>query len=53
MFEYSGPGSVYAEVKNRWDGKYNGKDLPLSSFIFIVNLHDDNKPIQGIVTIIR
>ena len=53
IFEYSGTGDSYADLENQWDGKYEGKDLPINSFIYIVNLHDDKKPIQGIVTIIK
>ncbi|MCD6366728.1 MAG: gliding motility-associated C-terminal domain-containing protein, partial [Bacteroidales bacterium] len=34
-----------------WDGTWNGKELPISSFIYIIDLHNDTKQIQGIVTI--
>ncbi len=34
-----------------WDGTYNGKELPISSYVFIIDLRDGNEPIQGIVTI--
>ncbi|MBI5217977.1 MAG: choice-of-anchor L domain-containing protein [Bacteroidia bacterium] len=40
----------YAEP---WDGKYNGKDIPTGSYIYILNLNDGSEPINGIVTIIR
>ena len=53
MFEFSGTGDSYATLDNQWDGKYEGKDLPINSFIFIVNLHNDKDPIQGIVTIVK
>jgi gliding motility-associated-like protein len=53
MFEYSGSGLGYTNPDAQWDGTFNGKELPVSSFVFIVDLHNDQKPIQGIVTIIR
>jgi gliding motility-associated-like protein len=53
MFEFSGTGDSYADIDNQWNGKYEGKDLPINSFIFIVNLYNDKEPIQGIVTIVK
>ena len=39
----------------RWDGKYKGKNLPIGTYYFIINLNDGTgkKPITGPVTIIR
>ncbi|MBI5218889.1 MAG: gliding motility-associated C-terminal domain-containing protein [Bacteroidia bacterium] len=36
-----------------WDGKYNNKEVPTGSYIYIINLNDGSEPINGIVTIIR
>ncbi len=36
-----------------WDGTWHGKELPISSFIYIINLNNGTDPIQGIVTIKR
>ena len=36
-----------------WDGTWHGKELPISSFIYIINLNNGADPIQGIVTIKR
>ena len=51
IFEFDGSGSDYDS--KRWDGTYNGKELPISSYVFIVNLKDGNDPIQGVVTIVK
>ncbi len=34
-----------------WDGTYNGRQLPISSYVFILSLNNGSEPIQGIVTI--
>ncbi|MFH2143584.1 MAG: gliding motility-associated C-terminal domain-containing protein, partial [Bacteroidota bacterium] len=49
IFEYSGSGNGY--MSDQWDGTHNGKELPISSFVYILTLNDGNDPIQGIVTI--
>ncbi|MDR0713058.1 MAG: gliding motility-associated C-terminal domain-containing protein [Bacteroidales bacterium] len=36
-----------------WDGKYNGKYLPVNSYVYVIRLRSDMKPIVGNVTIIR
>ena len=53
IFTYSGSGKDYADLSNHWDGTYNGKELPVSSFVFTLDLKDGKKPIQGIVSIIK
>ena len=53
IFTYSGTGAGYADVDSQWDGTYQGKELEISSFIFIVDLKEGNDPIQGIVSIIK
>jgi gliding motility-associated-like protein len=40
----------YAE---QWDGKHNGNDLPMASYVYIVDLGDGSEIITGTVTIIR
>ena len=38
---------------NKWDGTYNGKDLPVGSYYFIIEYNDkENEKINGIVSII-
>jgi gliding motility-associated-like protein len=36
-----------------WDGKYRGKYLPADSYMYIIRLNNQIKPITGTVTIIR
>lgn len=36
-----------------WDGKSNGKDLPVDSYHYIIDLHNGTRPIIGNVTIVR
>ena len=36
-----------------WDGKYNGKHLPVNSYLYIIRLNNNTRPITGNVTIIR
>jgi len=39
---------------NPWDGTYNGKEMPMDSYYFIITLNiPDAKPIVGYVTLIR
>ncbi len=40
---------------NYWDGTHNGKDLPMGTYYYIIQLNDPfgSKPISGPVTIIR
>ncbi|MDR1667614.1 MAG: gliding motility-associated C-terminal domain-containing protein [Bacteroidales bacterium] len=36
-----------------WDGRYNGKYLPVNSYVYVIRLRSDLKPITGNVTIIK
>ena len=39
----------------RWDGTFNGKDLPMGTYYFVITLNDifGTKPVTGPVTIVR
>jgi len=52
VFTYEGTGYSYFDPKNQWDGTYNGKPLPVTSYVYIVVINDD-KDYNGIVTILR
>lgn len=39
--------------KKAWDGTYNGQDLPLATYYYIIRLDNTSKPISGNVTLIR
>ncbi|MBI5539990.1 MAG: gliding motility-associated C-terminal domain-containing protein [Bacteroidia bacterium] len=53
LFLFDGTGEEYSIQTNRWNGKLKGKDLPLGSYVFIVNLHNDKDPINGVCSIVR
>jgi len=38
---------------NPWDGRSNGKSLPVDSYFYLIELHNGSKPISGSVTIVR
>jgi gliding motility-associated-like protein len=43
----------YANPSNWWDGTYNGKDVSMGAYVFILTLSSDMDPIQGVVSIVR
>jgi gliding motility-associated-like protein len=45
--------SIDKGYQNDWDGTSNGKDLPMDTYYFILNLNAGDEPITGTVTIIR
>ncbi|MFH2144122.1 MAG: gliding motility-associated C-terminal domain-containing protein, partial [Bacteroidota bacterium] len=49
IYTYSGSGSGYKSLP--WDGTFNGRELPISSYIYILDLKDGSEPYNGIVTI--
>jgi gliding motility-associated-like protein len=36
-----------------WDGSFSGRDLPIDSYHYIIDLKNDEPPITGSVTIIK
>lgn len=36
-----------------WDGMSNGRELPIDSYHYVIDLHNGTKPIAGSVTIVR
>jgi len=36
-----------------WDGTYQGKELPMGSYFFIIDLHEGSDPVTGAVTIMK
>ncbi len=39
--------------QNDWDGTYNGRNLPVDTYFYVIQLNDDQKPLKGPLTIIR
>jgi len=41
-------------LSNQWDGSFNGENLPVGSYYYIIELNNiDKKIIKGIITIIK
>jgi len=36
-----------------WDGKLNGKDLPIGTYYYIIKLNPQSKPLNGSITILK
>jgi len=53
LYSFDGTGLEYASPDKRWKGQYNGKDLPMGVYMYIIDLHNDKEPITGTVSIIR
>jgi gliding motility-associated-like protein len=53
LFIFSGTGSEYVSESNRWNGQYQGKDLPMGSYVYIIRLGENIDPVTGVVSIIR
>ena len=42
------------DYQNDWDGTYNGENLPIGTYYYIIDLHDDKtKPFTGPLTVLR
>ncbi|MFO7656815.1 MAG: gliding motility-associated C-terminal domain-containing protein, partial [Bacteroidales bacterium] len=46
--------SVGYDESKAWDGKFNGKELPIGTYYYIIDVKDSNlKPLTGSITLIR
>ncbi len=36
-----------------WDGTFNGKELPMESYHYVINMNNGKKPVIGNITIVR
>ena len=42
------------DYQNDWDGTYNGENLPIGTYYYIIDLHDDKtEPFTGPLTVLR
>jgi len=53
IFSYTGSGLEYLDVSKQWDGTFNGKTLPLGSYLYIIKLNNIAETYTGTVTIVR
>ncbi len=53
IYVFSGTGMEYTDVSKRWNGQYQGKDLPMGSYVYIIRLGENIDPYTGVVSIIR
>ncbi|MEA3448939.1 MAG: gliding motility-associated C-terminal domain-containing protein, partial [Bacteroidota bacterium] len=51
VFEFTGTGDGYHESENQWDGTWNGKKLPFGTYVYILELDNDDS-YKGTVTLI-
>ncbi|MBI5541402.1 MAG: gliding motility-associated C-terminal domain-containing protein [Bacteroidia bacterium] len=53
LFSFNGTGMEYTDAAKRWNGIFNGNDLPMGGYVYIVKLGEDKDPVTGVVSIIR
>jgi len=54
VFEYSGSGASYGDAMNRFNGfSTDGKELPLGSYVYILDLVKEDRNYSGVVTVIK
>jgi gliding motility-associated-like protein len=53
LFVFEGSGFEYKDPANRWKGTFNGKDLPMGSYVYIVKIEGKDDPYTGAVSIKR
>lgn len=51
VYNFAGSGAQYNS--NPWDGKFKGKELPVASYVYIINLFNNVKPLSGTLVLIR
>lgn len=53
IFLYKGTGMAYGDISNQFNGTFNGSNLPIGSYIYILDLNNGDEPKQGTLSIIR
>ncbi len=51
IYTYSGTGIGYKDKTIQWDGKWHGKDLPFTSYIYIIEVNNNEEAYRGVVTL--
>ncbi|MEA1875085.1 MAG: gliding motility-associated C-terminal domain-containing protein, partial [Bacteroidota bacterium] len=50
IYHFEGTGNAYYDVTNQWDGKHNGKLLPMGNYVYVISLDDNTY--KGTITLI-
>ena len=47
--------AIYKSIgyKKSWDGMHNGKNLPVGTYYYIIDLRDGSKPVSGSILLLR
>jgi gliding motility-associated-like protein len=53
VFSFDGTGDEYGDVSNQFDGTYNGSELPIGSYVYVIDLKDGKEASTGTLSIIR
>ena len=54
VFSFDGKGSEYLNKENQWNGSFKTKGtVPLTTFVYVVDFHEDDELYKGTVTIVR
>ena len=54
IFNRNGSKVFYSNgYSNEWDGRYNGRELPVNTYYYIIDPKKGRKPMSGSVTILR
>ncbi|MEA3447190.1 MAG: gliding motility-associated C-terminal domain-containing protein, partial [Bacteroidota bacterium] len=51
VFEFNGNGNEYADINNQFDGTYNGKNLPMGNYVYMLSI--DSEVYKGTLSLIR
>ncbi len=51
VFTFSGNGEKYSN--SPWDGKYGGADIPMGSYVYIIDLKNETDPYNGVISVKR
>ncbi|MBN2668792.1 MAG: gliding motility-associated C-terminal domain-containing protein [Bacteroidales bacterium] len=53
VYSFDGSGAEYSDEANQFDGTYDGKELPIGSYIYILDLKDGEGAHTGTLSIMR
>ena len=53
LYEFSGSGLEYLQKSVEWDGTWKGKELPLGTYVYILNIDGNTNKYNGTITIVK